>query len=97
MNAIVFSGGRKALAFADRRSICMRMAGNSSRRPTPGSADLCFITDVPLTEVVVHWNAEGVAIVEGPVERTGATGPILSIYFRDPDDNLIEVCNALAG
>jgi catechol 2,3-dioxygenase-like lactoylglutathione lyase family enzyme len=66
-------------------------------RPTPGSVDLCFITDVPLTEVVVHLNAEGVAIVEGPVERTGATGPILSIYFRDPDGNLIEVSNALAG
>ena len=45
----------------------------------------------------MHLNAEGVAIVEGPVERTGATGPILSIYFRAPDGNLIEVSNALAG
>jgi catechol 2,3-dioxygenase-like lactoylglutathione lyase family enzyme len=65
-------------------------------RPTPASADLCFIADVALTEVVAHLNAEGVAIVEGPVERTGASGPILSIYFRDPDRNLIEVSNALA-
>ena len=49
-----------------------------------------------MTEVVAHLNAEGVAIVEGPVERTGAAGPILSIYFRDPDRNLIEISNALA-
>jgi len=99
MNAVVFGGGRKALAFG-RRKINLHAYGNEfepkADRPTPGSADLCFITDVPLTEVVVHWNAEGVAIVEGPVERTGATGPILSIYFRDPDRNLIEVSNALS-
>jgi catechol 2,3-dioxygenase-like lactoylglutathione lyase family enzyme len=100
MNAVAFGGGRKALAFG-RQKINLHAHGREfepkADRPTPGSADLCFITDVPLTEVIAHLNAQGVAIVEGRVERTGATGPILSIYFRDPDRNLIEVSNALAG
>lgn len=96
MKPVIFGGGRKALAFG-RQKINLHAHGREfepkADRPTPGSADLCFITDVPLTEVVAHLNAEGVAIVEGPVERTGATGPILSVYFRDPDGNLIEVSN----
>jgi catechol 2,3-dioxygenase-like lactoylglutathione lyase family enzyme len=99
MSVVVFGAGRKALAFG-RQKINLHAHGNEfepkADRPTPGSADLCFITAVPLTEVVAHLSDEGVAIVEGPVERTGATGPILSIYFRDPDGNLIEVSNALA-
>jgi catechol 2,3-dioxygenase-like lactoylglutathione lyase family enzyme len=100
MKAVVFGSGRKALAFG-RQKINLHAHGREfepkAERPTPGSADLCFITGVPLTEVVAHLKAEGVAIVEGPVERTGASGPILSIYFRDPDGNLIEVSNALGG
>jgi catechol 2,3-dioxygenase-like lactoylglutathione lyase family enzyme len=97
MNAVVFGGWRKALAFG-RQKINLHAHGREfepkAERPTPGSADLCFITDVPLPEVIAHLSVEGVAIIEGPVERTGATGPILSIYFRDPDGNLIEVSNA---
>jgi catechol 2,3-dioxygenase-like lactoylglutathione lyase family enzyme len=54
---------------------------------------LCFITSVPLDDVAKHFAACGVAIVEGPVPRTGARGPIMSLYFRDPDLNLIEVSN----
>ena len=100
MKPVDFGGGRKALAFG-RQKINLHAYGKEfepkADRPTPGSADLCFITDVPLTEVVAHLNAEGVAIVEGPVERTGATGPILSVYFRDPDGNLIELSNVLAA
>jgi catechol 2,3-dioxygenase-like lactoylglutathione lyase family enzyme len=100
MNAVVFGSGRKALAFG-RQKINLHAHGREfepkAERPTPGSADLCFITDVPLTEVVAHLNAQDVRIVDGPVERTGATGSILSIYFRDPDGNLIEVSNPLAG
>jgi catechol 2,3-dioxygenase-like lactoylglutathione lyase family enzyme len=61
----------------------------------PGSADLCFLTSVPLGDVLVHLAACGVTVIEGPVRRTGATGPILSIYFRDPDMNLIEVSNRI--
>lgn len=62
-------------------------------RPTPGSADLCFITEVSLTAVADHLRACGAAIVEGPVPRTGAKGPIQSLYILDPDDKLIEIAN----
>ena len=63
--------------------------------PTPGSADLFFLTNAPVAEVVEHLGANGVEILEGPVRRTGATGPIKSVYFRDPDGNLIEVSSRL--
>jgi catechol 2,3-dioxygenase-like lactoylglutathione lyase family enzyme len=94
------SGGRVALAFGAQK-INLHAAGREfepkADKPTPGSADLCFITAVPLADVVAHLNAEAVPIVEGPVQRTGAAGPILSVYFRDPDRNLIEVSNQLTG
>ncbi len=61
--------------------------------PTPGSGDICFITSVPLKEVIEHIRSCGVEIVEGPVRRTGAIGPIESVYVRDPDGNLVEVGN----
>ena len=61
--------------------------------PTPGSADLCFLSDTPLEAWMTHLKTQGVAIVEGPVPRTGAQFPILSIYIRDPDENLIEIAN----
>ena len=60
-------------------------------RPTPGSADLCLLTDDSLADWQVHFAQAGVAVIEGPVRRTGATGPIRSLYIRDPDGNLIEV------
>ncbi|MGO4617002.1 hypothetical protein AB4305_20265 [Nocardia sp. 2YAB30] len=59
--------------------------------PTPGSADLCLIVDDALEDVIAELTEHGIAIVEGPVERTGARGPILSVYLRDPDQNLIEL------
>src|ERR671921_63737 len=59
--------------------------------PTPGSADFCLITDVPLNRVVEYVRSRGVKIIEGPVSRTGATGALESIYFPDPDGNLVEV------
>lgn len=61
--------------------------------PEPGSADLCFITETQLPQAIAHLQACGVEIEEGPVMRTGAAGPIESIYFRDPDGNLLEVSN----
>lgn len=61
----------------------------------PGSADLCLLTDSALSEWQAHLAAQGVAIVDGPVRRTGAQGPILSIYLRDPDGNLIEIATPL--
>ena len=63
--------------------------------PTPGSADLCFLTDQPVAELKTKLEAAGLTIVEGPVARTGAVSPILSIYLRDPDANLIEIANEL--
>jgi catechol 2,3-dioxygenase-like lactoylglutathione lyase family enzyme len=94
MSPVTFAGGRKALAFG-RQKINLHQAGREfepkADRPTPGSADLCLIAAVPLDDVVAHLRACGVTIVEGPVDKTGATGPIRSVYFRDPDRNLIEV------
>jgi catechol 2,3-dioxygenase-like lactoylglutathione lyase family enzyme len=62
-------------------------------KPTPGSADFCLITSTPLADVVAHLKAHSVAIIEGPIRRTGATGPIDSVYIRDPDLNLVEISN----
>jgi len=59
--------------------------------PGPGTADLCFLTDGSLTDWQAHLTAHGIPVEDGPVPRTGATGPILSLYLRDPDGNLIEI------
>ncbi len=64
-----------------------------AKDPRPGTADLCFIAQTPLETVIAHLEASGVEIELGPIERTGAQGPIASVYFRDPDGNLIEVSN----
>ncbi len=96
MEALTFAGGRKALAFG-RQKINLHQVGREFEpkafRPTPGSADLCFVSATPLAEVIATLRAGGVEILEGPVKRTGAQGPITSVYFRDPDLNLIEVSN----
>ncbi|WP_454853645.1 VOC family protein [Rhizobium binxianense] len=94
-----FGEGRKALTFGNQK-INLHQAGREfepkAREPVPGSADLCFIAETPLEAVITHLAAQGVPIEEGPVERTGATGPIRSVYFRDPDGNLIEVSNSIS-
>ena len=96
MRVVTFGVGRKALAFGTQK-INLHQAGQEfepkALHPTPGSGDLCFITDLPLAQVIAHVRSCGVAIEEGPVARTGATGPIESIYLRDPDGNLIEIAN----
>ena len=94
LEPVTFGGGRRALSFG-RQKINLHAAeapiAPHALHPTPGSADLCFITTTPIVEVVAHLQSLGVSITEGPVRRTGATGPITSVYFRDPDSNLIEV------
>jgi catechol 2,3-dioxygenase-like lactoylglutathione lyase family enzyme len=96
METVTFGAGRKALSFGQQK-INLHQAGMEFEpkavRPTPGSGDLCFITSTPVAVVIEHLKKAGVAIEEGPVPRTGATGPIQSVYFRDPDGNLIEVSN----
>ena len=98
MEAVTFGTGRIALAFG-RSKINLHRAGHEFEpkafRPTPGSADLCLIADDALDQVIKDLAAHDVPVEEGPVERTGATGPILSVYFRDPDQNLIEVSTYL--
>ena len=96
MEAVSFGEGRRALVFGDQK-INLHRAGAEfepkAARPTPGSGDLCFIAVTPLEDIVRHLADEGVAVEEGPVARTGATGPIRSVYIRDPDGNLIEIAN----
>ena len=99
MRVVTFAEGRKALAFG-RHKFNLHEAGREfepkADRPTPGSIDLCLITDTPLDAVIEHLRGLDVKIIDGPVARTGATGPIRSVYFRDPDANLIEVANYVA-
>ena len=96
LRVVTFAGGRKALSFGNQK-INLHQAGREfepkAAAPTPGSADLCLVSKAPLDQVIAHLHSCGVAILEGPVQRTGAMGPITSVYFRDPDNNLIEVCN----
>ncbi|MBO1279276.1 VOC family protein [Acinetobacter nosocomialis] len=95
---ITFKGDRKALKFGNQK-INLHQQGNEfepkALQPTPGSADLCFISDTPISEVVAHLHQLNIQIEEGPVERTGAMHPILSVYIRDPDQNLIEISNII--
>ena len=82
MEPITFAGNRRALGFGQQK-INLHPAeapfSPHAARPTPGSADLCFITSTPLPEVLAHLHRIGVAIEEGPVRRTGATGPLMSV------------------
>jgi catechol 2,3-dioxygenase-like lactoylglutathione lyase family enzyme len=89
-----FGDGRLALHFGEQK-INLHLAGAEfepkAETPVPGSADLCFLLEGGVDAASAHLKEEGVDIIEGPVERTGAAGTIRSVYFRDFDGNLIEV------
>ena len=94
MSLETFGAGRKAFRYGSQK-INLHVKGHEfepkAHAPAPGALDLCFIAAIPLADVIARLAAQGIAIVEGPVARTGATGPIRSIYVRDPDLNLIEI------
>lgn len=96
MRAVTFGEGRRALAFGDQK-LNLHEAGHEfepkARAPTPGSVDLCFVTETPLDDVVTRLRTHEVAIEHGPVAKVGARGPLRSIYLRDPDGNLVEIAN----
>ena len=96
MEPVTFAGGRRALAFGQQK-LNLHQAGREyepkALRPAPGAIDLCFIAATPLETVIESLKAQKVAIIQGPVAKTGALGPMQSVYFRDPDGNLVEVSN----
>jgi catechol 2,3-dioxygenase-like lactoylglutathione lyase family enzyme len=96
MIEIRFGEGRVALGFG-RQKINLHRAGAEfepkAGTPVPGSGDICLISATPLDAVRRHLDALGIVIEQGPVARSGALGPMQSIYIRDPDGNLIEISN----
>jgi catechol 2,3-dioxygenase-like lactoylglutathione lyase family enzyme len=91
----VVTGDRHALHFGDSKLNLHPEVNDypplKAAVPTLGSEDICLVADGPLDEIVAHLRAEGVEIIEGPVQRDGALGSMTSVYFRDPDANLVEV------
>jgi catechol 2,3-dioxygenase-like lactoylglutathione lyase family enzyme len=98
MQVVTFGHGRKALAFGSQK-INLHQAGREfepkAHLATPGSADLCFLTSASLEDLQAHLQQCDIKIVLGPVQRIGAAGELMSVYFRDPDLNLIEVATVL--
>ncbi|GEJ44230.1 MULTISPECIES: VOC family protein [unclassified Chryseobacterium] len=94
--AVTFGDNRKALIFGQQK-INLHQKGHEfepkAESPTCGSADLCFIAETDIAEIMEELKQKKVDIIEGIVDRTGAVGKIKSVYFRDPDLNLIEVSN----
>lgn len=98
MEMEIFDEGRTALRFGSSK-INLHLAGHEfepkAHVALPGTADLCLIVDDPIDTVIAELDAHEVEIIKGPVRRTGATGTIRSVYFRDPDLNLVELSNYL--
>jgi len=98
MRAVEHRPGQWALQFGANK-ISLQEAGNVpsiARRTMPGTGNFCVLTDVPIGDVVEHLSKSGVTIVDGPAERVGAAGRLRSVYFHDPDGNLVEVSNVIS-
>jgi catechol 2,3-dioxygenase-like lactoylglutathione lyase family enzyme len=101
MREVTFGAGRKALAFGRQKLNLQPATPDHTEQdiaaraalPTPGAVDLCLVVAQPIEEVQRHLAQVGVPLVQGPVQRTGALGELLSVYIRDPDGNLIELSN----
>ncbi|WP_330943936.1 VOC family protein [Vibrio diabolicus] len=91
MEEVTFANGRKAVVFGNQKINFQRLGEESRNVANVGSGDVCLISTWSLAKVIDHLNKENVKIIEGPVEKSGAVGAIQSIYFLDPDKNLIEV------
>lgn len=96
MELVTFGEGRHALAFGQQK-INLHIKGRElepkAMTPMPGSGDFCLISSQPVEDWMAHLARHGIAIELPPSPRTGATGPIRSIYLRDPDGNLVEISN----
>ena len=91
MQAVSFGNGRRALQFGQQKINLQTLGMEPRNHAAVGAGDVCLITDWPTARVLAHLTAEGVPVLEGPVTKSGAQGPIESVYFNDPDGNLIEV------
>ena len=96
MEKRTFGNGRIAIHFGNQK-FNLHLADGApilprARNPVSGSADFCLVSDQPIDEVVDLLGTRGIAIERGPVEQTGACGPMRSVYIRDPDRNLVEIC-----
>ena len=100
MTTVSFGDGRKALAFGSQK-INLHLAGREftphAQHPVPGSADFCLVTSLPLDDCIAHVRAQGVEILLGPVDRTGATAKLRSLYFSDTDNKKVEDANRVAA
>ncbi|MDO5624049.1 MAG: VOC family protein [Pseudomonadota bacterium] len=91
MQAVSFASGRRALHFGQQKINLQTLGQEPRNHAAVGAGDVCLITHWPIAQVLAHLAAEGVAVLEGPVAKTGAQGAITSVYFNDPDGHLIEV------
>ncbi|ENM8499118.1 VOC family protein [Vibrio parahaemolyticus] len=91
MEEVSFANGRKAVKFGNQKINFQRLGQEPRNLAQVGSGDLCLISSWSLDEVVRHLANENVEIIEGPAQKSGAAGTVESVYFLDPDSNLIEV------